>query len=163
MKKSYEERKALEAILLYLIQNPLYLLLFVAGIVAMVMLIITKKSEKPVISNSGKKREIEDEGVTIQEKTANEMVNVADIEENFLYTKDGYIISFIHLGNINIELLSSEELDIITQRLAMSFEGDRENFDYITIQSQVNLDQNKDFLRSYTRKQRIWENGKVSI
>lgn len=82
-----------------------------------------------------------------QQKTANDLVNVKDIKESFLFTQDGYIISYLNLGSINIDLLSEEELEAITQRQAMSFEGDKNNFDYFTLPSQVNLDPTKEYLK----------------
>lgn len=87
------------------------------------------------------------ETLSPKEKNASEMVNVQDIDDIYLYTKDGYLITFLRIGNINMELLGREELAMMTQRLAMSFEGDRANFDYFTVPSQVDLDPNKDFLK----------------
>lgn len=86
--------------------------------------------------------------LSLQQKTANDLVNVKDIKDIFLYTKDGYLICYLNTGNINIDLLSQEELATVTQRLAMSFEGDRGNFDYFTLPSQVNLDPTKEYLKS---------------
>lgn len=85
--------------------------------------------------------------LTPQQKTANEMVNVRDIKDIFLYTKNGYLICYLNTGNINIDLLSEEELEVVTQRQAMSFEGDKNNFDYFTLPSQVNLDPTKEYLK----------------
>jgi len=85
---------------------------------------------------------------TPQQKTANDLVDVKDIKDIFLYTKTGYIIAFLILGNINIDLLSEEELETLTQRQAMSFEGDKDDFDYFTLPSQVNLDPTKEYLKS---------------
>lgn len=87
------------------------------------------------------------ETMSPRERNASDMVNVQDIDDIYLYTKDGYLITFLRIGNINMELLGKEELAMMTQRLAMSFEGDRDNFDYFTIPSQVDLDPNKDFLK----------------
>lgn len=82
-----------------------------------------------------------------QQKIANDMVNVKDIKDIFLYTKNGYLICYLNTGNINIDLLSEEELEVVTQRQAMSFEGDKNNFDYFTLPSQVNLDPTKEYLK----------------
>lgn len=84
---------------------------------------------------------------TPQQKTANDLVNVKDIKDCFLFTKNGYIMSYLNLGSINIDLLSEEELETITQRQAMSFDGDKSNFDYFTLPSQVNLDPTKEYLK----------------
>ena len=85
--------------------------------------------------------------LTRQEETANDLVNVRDIKDIFLYTKNNYIIAYLSLSNINIDLLSEDELEILTQRQAMSFEGDRDNFDYFSLPSQVNLDPTKEYYK----------------
>ena len=77
----------------------MYLLLFALGIAAIVVLIVINRKDKA--GEPAKKEEIV---LTPQQKTANSIVNVMDIDENFLYTKDGYLIGFLRLGNINIEL-----------------------------------------------------------
>lgn len=134
----------MNSIITYLITNPLYIGLFIMGIAAVIVLIVITRTPDQKLHVSGNQTK---ENLSPKQKTANDIVNVKDIDENFIYTKDGYLIGFLRLGNINIELLSLEELNNMTQKLAMSFEGDRQNFDYFTIQSQVNLDPNKDCIK----------------
>ncbi|SEU22231.1 hypothetical protein SAMN05443270_3457 [Lacrimispora sphenoides] len=88
-----------------------------------------------------------DTQLTPSQKTANDMVNVRDIKDIFLYTKNGYAICYLNIGNLNIDLMSDDELENVTQRQAMSFEGDKNNFDYFTLPSQVNLDPTKEYLK----------------
>ncbi|PNH18540.1 hypothetical protein B6K86_09150 [Lachnospiraceae bacterium] len=134
-------------IIWYLSKNPLYILLFIAGIVALVLLLLIQHRSGEKDKKNIRKKERNGEQLSPRQKSANAIVNVLDVDDYFLYTKDGYLIGFLRIGNINIELLSREELNTMTQRLAMSFEGDRQNFDYFTLPSQVNLDPNKDFLK----------------
>ena len=126
----------MENVKMILVQNPLYILLIAAGIGSAIMLLLSSKEK-----GSNKSKEIP-KSVAV----ANELVNVMDIDDKFLYTKDGYIISFLKIGNINMELLGRDELKSLTMRLALSFEGDRGDFDYFTLPSQVNLDPNKEYL-----------------
>lgn len=93
------------------------------------------------------KNKNKDAQLTLQQKTANDLVNVKDIKDIFLYTKNGFLICYLNTGNINIDLLSEEELESITLRQAMSFEGDKNDFDYFTLPSQVNLDPTKEYLK----------------
>lgn len=138
----------MNSIATYLSRNPLYIvMLAIVGITLAVVacLLLLGRGETGKASDG---KEAGKPELTPRQKKANDIVNVRDIDENFLYTReDGYLIGYLRIGNLNIELLSTEELEIKTQRLAMSFEGDRKNFDYFTLPSQVNLDPNKDFLK----------------
>ena len=50
------------------------------------------------------------EGISIKEnKSLNEFLNIRKIEDNFLYTLDKQVISFIRVHPINTELFSEEE------------------------------------------------------
>ena len=44
-------------------------------------------------------------------KSLNEFLNIKNIDENFLYTLDNKVITFIKVYPINTELFSEEELD----------------------------------------------------
>ena len=130
----------------YLLQNPLYILPFILlplGILYLTINAIKKPLKKA--NNPEVAKEVEE--LSKERQTANSLVEVADIENCFLYRKDDYILGYLRIGSINLELLSAEELQILTQKLSMSFEGDRDNFDYFTLPSQVNLDPNKDFIK----------------
>lgn len=138
----------MDNIILYLSQNPLYIVLFAMGFLALVTLIVSEIVGRTA-KKKGKKASAKQKNAELspKEKTANDLVNVVDIDNDLLYTKDGYMMGYLRIGNINVELLSVDELHTMTQRLAMSFEGDRGNFDYFTLPSQVNLDLNKDYLK----------------
>lgn len=60
--------------------------------------------------------------------TANEFTNVKDVRDCFLYTKDGYIMTYLRIYPINISLMSLEEKKAKTQVLTASFENDRKDF-----------------------------------
>ena len=100
---------------------------------------------KPEKSTEKKNKKVESNSPALL--IANEIINVMDIDDKFLYTRDGYIISFLKIGNINMELMGEDELKNMTMKLALSFESDKGDFDYFTLPSQVNLDPNKEYLR----------------
>lgn len=85
------------------------------------------------------------------ELTANQFVNVADVKGNFLYTKDNMIIGYLRIHPFNIDLLSQQELKAKTDIITASFEADRKNFSYFSMQREIDLDgQKKDLEKLYT-------------
>lgn len=87
------------------------------------------------------------------EMTANEFVNVKDIRETILYSKDGYMFGYIHIGFLNLELLSDEEKDGLTRQLAASFENDKRDFVYVAYPRELDLDVYKSFLKEKHRQE----------
>lgn len=94
--------------------------------------------------------------------TANEFVNVKDIKDIFLYTKDGYIFCFLRIYPFNLDLLSDEERRIITNRLAADFDSDRKDWVYQAFPREVDIDGYKTFLRS-RRAEEMESLGKKKI
>lgn len=56
-----------------------------------------------IFKNTNKPKE------SIKENSVQKFVNVIDIKDKFLYTRDGYIISYIQVPSIDINLLSERE------------------------------------------------------
>jgi flagellar basal body-associated protein FliL len=55
--------------------------------------------------------------ISEKQKTAQEFVNVKDIHDNFLYTRDGQIIAYIKINPISIDLFSDSEKEQISKVL----------------------------------------------
>lgn len=72
--------------------------------------------------------------------TANEFTNVKDVRDIYLYTKDGYLLTFLRVFYININLLSEQEKQAKCQALTASFENDRKDFSYFTLPREIDLD-----------------------
>lgn len=88
--------------------------------------------------------------------TANEFVNVKDIKENFIYTKDGYLICHIRVHKIPTDLWTKEELKAKTNVLTASFEGDKKDFAYTAYPREIDIDDHKqDVKQRYIREQNI--------
>lgn len=100
--------------------------------------------------------------VNSKEQTARDFVNVKDIKENILYTRDGYMMGFVRIHPFNIDLLSDEDRISITHRLAVSFEDDRKDFVYCAYPRELDLDGYKNFLKE-KRQQEIVSLGKKRI
>ena len=79
--------------------------------------------------------------------TANEFVNVRDIRDIFLYTRNNYIFCYLRIYFFNLDLLAKEERRALTNRLAAAFDGDRKDFAYCTLPRELDLDKYKNFLK----------------
>ena len=81
------------------------------------------------------------------EKTANEFVNVRDIKDIFLYTKDSIIFCYLRIYPFNLDLLPTVDRKALTNRIAAQFDGDRKNFAYESYPRELDLDEYKNYLK----------------
>lgn len=79
--------------------------------------------------------------------TANEFVNVSDINDIYLYTRDRYIFCYLRIYPYNIDLLSEEEKSALTNKISAAFDGDRKDFAYCTLPRELDLDSYKNELK----------------
>lgn len=86
--------------------------------------------------------------VNVAEQTAREWVNVKDIRNIFLYTKDQYIVAFLKIYSLNINLLAEMEKRAKCQSLTASFESDRKDFSYFSLPREIDLDSYKADLKN---------------
>lgn len=82
----------------------------------------------------------------LPQETANEFTDVKDICKNILYTKSGYLIGFLRLMPINIELLSKSEIKAKCITLAASFKSLDYPFTIISIPRSVDMEEYIEFL-----------------
>lgn len=82
------------------------------------------------------------------QETANEFTNVKDVRGIFLYTKDNYIMAFLRVYALNINLLSQDEKRAKCQALTASFESDRKDFAYSAFPREIDLDVYKEDLKN---------------
>ncbi|WP_244971233.1 hypothetical protein [Vallitalea guaymasensis] len=74
-----------------------------------------------------------------EENTAQDFTNIVDIKDNFLYTKDGYIISYFRIQPISIELLSQREKENMCNMLTAELSSISEPFKFLAISRPVNI------------------------
>ena len=72
--------------------------------------------------------------------TANELTNVKDIKNNLIYTKDNYIISYLKLATINIDLLSKLEKEAKCEVLTAEFKGENKPFSILVIPRTIDME-----------------------
>lgn len=80
--------------------------------------------------------------------TANEMTNVKDISKGIIYTKDGYLIKYLRLYAINIDLLSNAEKVSKCNTLTGAFKGEKNNFSILSIPRTVDMEEYINFLQT---------------
>lgn len=59
--------------------------------------------------------------------TANQYINVADIKNNTLYTKDNYVIVFVKIGTVSISTMSRTDINLLIKTLSSEFASVRDN------------------------------------
>ena len=66
-------------------------------------------------------------------KSLNEFLNIKNIDENFLYTLDNKVITFIKVYPINTELFSEEELGLAMSNIHILFLLFQEKLIFLTM------------------------------
>ena len=79
------------------------------------------------------------EEINPREQTANEFVNVMDIKNNALYSKDGYVFAYIRVPPISRELMSETEQTVIIRNLAVELSTEQKPFKFFAISRPVNI------------------------
>jgi hypothetical protein len=71
--------------------------------------------------------------------TAQEFINVMDIKDNFLYTLDGYVMSYINITPLSIELLSEKEKENLEISITAEFRNLDKPFKFIAASRPVDI------------------------
>jgi len=84
--------------------------------------------------------------------TANELINVKDIENGILYTRDNHIYAFIRIKPISLELLSPAEQKIKKDKLTAELAGINELQKILVIPRPVDISPMLDWLQHRYRE-----------
>jgi predicted MPP superfamily phosphohydrolase len=76
---------------------------------------------------------------TQQEQTAQEFVNVKDIHDRFLYTRDGQVIAYIKINPISIDLFSDMEKEQICRLLTAELSSLQKPFKFLAVSRPVDI------------------------
>ena len=77
--------------------------------------------------------------ISEKQKTAQEFVNVKDIHDNFLYTRDGQIIAYIKIHPISIDLFSDSEKEQISKVLTAELSSVQKPFKFLAVSRPVDI------------------------
>lgn len=106
---------------------PILIILF-CSLVGGIILFFLKKSSKKVKNIEGE-----------EQKTANEFVNVKDIKDRYLYTRDGYIIMYIKINPISIDLLSEREKKLLCKTLTAELSSEQKSYKFLAVSRPVDI------------------------
>ncbi len=79
------------------------------------------------------------EQLSESQKTAQEFVNVKDIHDRFLYTRDGQIIAYIKIHPISIDLFSDSEKEQISKVLTAELSSVQKPFKFLAVSRPVDI------------------------
>ena len=77
-------------------------------------------------------------------QSLNEFLNIKNIKENYLYTLDEQVISFIKVNPMNIELLSDKELETKMDSSSIEFNNEQYPYKIIVVPRAVDI---SDYIR----------------
>lgn len=79
------------------------------------------------------------EEISPKVQTANDFVNVMDIKNRVLYSKDMYVFGYIRVPPISRELMSQAEQDVVIRNLAVEMSAEQKPFKFFSISRPVNI------------------------
>lgn len=77
--------------------------------------------------------------LTEAQMSANEFINVKDIRDRFLYTRDGQIIAYIKVNPISIDLFSESEKEQMCRTLTAELSSSRRPFKFLAVSRPVDI------------------------
>ena len=81
-----------------------------------------------------------------KEKTCNEEVGILDIRNNYIYTRDGNVISGIKIYSINTQLLTDREKENLINDLSAELSSEQEDIKYFNIARAVDISPLQEYL-----------------
>lgn len=88
------------------------------------------------------------ETISVEQQTTNDFVNVKDIKDKYLYTRDGYIVMYLKIDPISIELLSEQEKKQLCKSLTAELSSEQKPFKFLAISRPVDI---SPLINEYTR------------
>jgi hypothetical protein len=79
------------------------------------------------------------DAVSSGEKTAQDMVNVRDVKDRYLYTKDNLVMMYVRISPISVDLLSEREKRGITRTLTAELSGERNPMKFLAVSRPVDI------------------------
>lgn len=84
-------------------------------------------------------KQLKNDQINENQKTAQEFVNVKDIHDRFLYTRDGQIIAYIKIHPISIDLFSESEKEQISKVLTAELSSVQKPFKFLAVSRPVDI------------------------
>jgi len=90
-----------------------------------------------ILKNGKKKPVANEENAAMQ--TAQEFINIKDIKDRFLYTKDGMTLIFLRLHAISIDLYSKSEKSVLIKQLTAELSDIQYPFKFMAVSRPVDI------------------------
>lgn len=87
---------------------------------------------------TAKKRPVSDEA-TIAMQTAQQFINVRDVKDKYLYTKDGLVLTYLRVHAISIDLYSKAEKNTLIKQLTAELSDIQYPFKFIAVSRPVDI------------------------
>lgn len=87
-----------------------------------------------------------------KQKSCNEEINILDIKNNAIYTKDNYVIMALKLNSINIQLFSKRELNQKIKEITSELASDLKELKFLSISRPVDVSDLVEKLRGILSK-----------
>lgn len=85
-----------------------------------------------------KKRPVSDEA-TMAMQTAQQFINVRDVKDKFLYTKDGLVLTYLRVHAISIDLYSRAEKNTLIRQLTAELSDIQYPFKFMAVSRPVDI------------------------
>lgn len=85
-------------------------------------------------------------GKNNREKTCNEEIGILDIRNNYIYTRDGYVISGIRIYPINTQLLTNREKANLINELSSELSSEQKELKYFNVARAVDISPLQEYL-----------------
>ena len=92
--------------------------------------LLVLKHQKPKRQNSGESTAI---------RTAQEFINVRDVKDKYLYTKDGLVLTFLRIHSISIDLYSKSEKHSLIRQLTAELSDIQYPFKFMAVSRPVDI------------------------
>ncbi len=90
-----------------------------------------------------------------KQKSCNEEINILDIKNNAIYTRDNYVIMALKLNSINIQLFSKRELNQKVKEITSELASDLKELKFLSISRPVDVTDLVEKLRGILSKSDI--------
>lgn len=90
-----------------------------------------------VLKNAKPKHTVNEE--TFAMKTAQQFINVKDVRDKYLYTKDGLVLAFLRIHSISIDLYSKAEKNSLIKQLTAELSDIQYPFKFMAVSRPVDI------------------------
>lgn len=84
-----------------------------------------------------------------KDKSCNEFINIKDIREDCLYTKDNKVIAYLKIEPINLDLLSIKEKQQLIKQISSELSSETKELKFFSIARPIDISEMIDDLQNY--------------